>query len=292
MRADDTQRFHEIAVTVASDDADPVTNYIIENICGGILIEDDDGGRTVVKFYIPDNADVEHALAGLARYLNAVNPTYAHIHFDRKFIQSPDWIDAYKKSVTPILIGDSIVVKPPWDREAFGDRTEIIIEPKMAFGTGRHESTQGCLAELEILDLAGKRLLDVGCGSGILSVYAAKKGAVEVIGCDIDPIAVENSAENFTLNGVASICSVVDGTIDDVKTDRRFHVVVVNIIKSVILALMGKLRPRLNSGGIIILAGLLDQDRTDIEAALVQHGFGSYTVRENNGWLTFMGRLT
>lgn len=292
MQADDTQRFHEIAVTVVSDDADPVTNYIIENICGGILLEDDNGGRTVIKFYVPDNADVENALAGLTKYLNAVSPAYADIHFGRKSIQSPDWIDAYKKSVTPILIGDSIVVKPPWNQETFAGRTEIIIEPKMAFGTGRHESTQGCLAQLETLDLTGRRLLDVGCGSGILSIYAAKRGAAEVIGCDIDPIAVENSAENFILNGVASVCRVIGGTIDGVKSDERFHVIVVNIIKSVILSLMSKLKPRLVSGGNIILAGLLDQDRGDIHAALKQYGFESYTVREDNGWLTYMGSLT
>jgi len=234
MRADETQRFHEIAVTVASADADPVANYINESICEGLLLEDDEDGRTVIKFYIPDKTDINKSLQGLARYMKAIDPAYAGAAFRRTFIQSLDWIESYKRSVTPILIGDSIIVKPPWNQSTFAGRTEIIIEPKMAFGTGRHESTQGCLAQLEQLDLTGKRLLDVGCGTGILSIYAAKRGAGEVIGCDLDPIAVENSAENFVLNDVASVCSVIGGTIDAVRPDRRFDVIVVNIIKSVI----------------------------------------------------------
>lgn len=291
MRPDETQRFHEIAVTVAPADADPVANYIIENICGGLLLEDDDA-HTVIKFYVPDTVDVDSAMQGLARYMKAVDPAYAVVPFGMKIINSPDWIEAYKKSVTPIFIGDSIVVKPPWNKQTFEDRTEIIIEPKMAFGTGRHESTQGCLTHLEQIDLTGKRVLDVGCGSGILGIYAAKRGAGEVIGCDTDPIAIENSAENFVLNGVTAVCSVIGGEIDTIRPERRFDVIVVNIIKSVILSLISRTTSRLKSGGILILAGLLEHDRAEIDNALERHGFGSYAIRENNGWLTYMGSLT
>ncbi len=290
MQADETHRFHEIAVAVASADADPVSNYIIENICGGLLLEDNEA-RTIIKFYVPDTSDIDTPLRGLSRYLTAINPAYNGATFEIKFVESPDWIDAYKKSVIPILIGDTIVVKPPWNTEAFEGRTEIIIEPKMAFGTGRHESTQGCLAQLARIDLNGKRVLDVGCGSGILSIYAAIQGAEEVVGCDTDPIAVENSAENFALNSVTSVCRVTGGGIEAVASERHFDVIIVNIIKSVILSLMDHVRPRLASGGVLLLAGLLEQDRSEIGTALEQHGFRSYTVQETNGWLTFTGSL-
>lgn len=289
MRIDDTQRFHEIAVAVASNDVDPITNYITENICGGLLLEDLDDERTVVKFYVPDTVAVDKALESLARYMKDVDAAYTGVAFERKFIQSTDWIEAYKKSVTPILVGDSILVKPPWNRENFAGRTEIIIEPKMAFGTGRHESTRGCLAHLERLDLTGKRVLDVGCGSGILSIYAARRGAGEVIGCDTDPIAVENSSENFILNRVELVCRVIDGSIDKVPPGRPFDIVVVNIIKSVILSLMDQVKTCLTPDGIFILAGLLEQDRAEIDAALEHHGLSTRKISEDNGWLAYMG---
>jgi ribosomal protein L11 methyltransferase len=289
MRADETQRYHEIAVTVTPADADPVANYIVENICPGLLLEDDDEARTIIKFYVPDTSDIDATLRELARYLTAINPAYAGAAFGKKFIQSHDWIDAYKKSVTPILIGNTIVVKPPWNTETFEGRTEIIIEPKMAFGTGRHESTQGCLAQLAQIDLTGKRVLDVGCGSGILCIYAAMQGAGEVVGCDTDPIAVENSAENFILNDVASVCRIIDGGIEAVASERHFDVIVVNIIKSVILSLMDHVRPSLAPDGVLLLAGLLEQDRAEIRTALKHNGFRSDTVHETNGWLTFTG---
>ncbi len=292
MRADETQRFHEIAIAVAPADVDPVANYVVENISDGLLLEDGEDGRTVIKFYIPDKTNVDRALERLARYLKAIDAGYAGMAFGRKSIQSLDWIEAYKRSVTPIHIGDSIVVKPTWNRDTFAGRTEIVIEPKMAFGTGRHESTQGCLARLEQIDLSGKRVLDVGCGTGILSIYAAKRGAGRVIGCDIDPIAVENSAENFDLNGVASVCSVIGGTIDGIRPKRDFDIIVVNIIKAVILSMLGRIGPRLAPGGTIVLGGLLDQDRAEIDAALERHEYTGCTVHENNGWLTYMGSLT
>jgi ribosomal protein L11 methyltransferase len=288
METDEPQSFHEIAVTVRSADVDPVSNYIIENISGGLLLEDEEGVTgTTIKFYIAGGIEIGPLISGLRRYLTAVDPVYEAVDIHQRQVESLDWIDAYKKSTVPLMIGDAIVVKPPWNSAAFPDRIEIVLEPKMAFGTGRHESTQGCLAVLEGLDLSGRRVLDIGCGSGILCIYAAKRGACEAIGYDIDPLAVENSAENFELNGVESVCRALPGTIDDVQDRQPYDVIVVNIFKSAVVAMIGALKGRLAPGGTMILSGLLSQDCGKVETTLVQHGFDSFEIRDDNGWLTY-----
>lgn len=282
------QRYHEISVTVPSDDVEPVANYIIENIAGGLLLEDEEGDlHTTIKFYVANGVDVAAHLDGLKRYLVAVNPALADVALRQRNISNLDWIEAYRESVTPVVIGETIVVKPPWNTDPFPGKVEIIIEPKMAFGTGRHESTRGSLAEMEKLDLSGRSILDLGCGSGILGIYAARRGAAEVLGYDVDALAVENSTENFDINGVASVCRARIGSIDDVPEGRRFDVILVNIIKSVIVPIVGKLAGHLYPGGVLILAGLLDQDRQDIEAELMRHGLTSFSTRLENEWVTY-----
>jgi len=291
MVSNGAQYYQEISVTIPTVEVDPVSNYIIENVCGGLLLEDEDeASHTTIKFYVAEGADIAAHLAGLKKYLGAINPAHAKIEFGQKRIKDLDWIEAYKKSVEPVAIGDAIVIKPPWNDDSFPGQMEILIEPKMAFGTGRHESTRGCLAELERIDLTGKIVLDLGCGSGILGIYAAKKGAVEVLGYDIDPLAVENSIENFEINEVASVCRAYIGTVADVTEEKRFDVIVVNIIKSVIVPIIPDLKNHLVPGGAIILAGLLEQDRPEVEAALVKNNLDSFNIRTDNEWVTYSVR--
>jgi len=288
METDEPQSFREISVKVRSADVDPVSNYIIEHISGGLLLEDEEGvADTNIKFYVGDGIEIEPLLSGLRRYLTAVDPVYESTNIGQRQIENLDWIEAYKESTIPIMIGDTIVVKPPWNTDTFPDRIEIILEPKMAFGTGRHESTQGCLAVLEGLDLTGRRVLDIGCGSGILCIYAAKRGASEAAGYDIDPLAVENSTENFELNGVESVCRALHGTIDGVQGNRRYDMIIVNIFESVVVPIIGALKERLAPGGTMILSGFLSRDCSKVEAVLMQHGFDSFEIRDDNGWITY-----
>ncbi len=280
--------YHEISLTISSPDVEPVSDYIIENICGSLLLEDEDeDSRTTIRFYVADQVDVDSRVAGLSRYLAEINSNYESINLRRKRIKDLDWIEAYKKSVVPVLIGNSIVVKPPWDTETYSGRLEVLIEPKMAFGTGCHETTRGSLAMLEKVDLSSKTVLDLGCGSGVLSIYAAKRGAANVVGYDIDPLAIENSTENFAINEVEAKCRAYLGSLDDVPGDLRFDIIVVNIIKAVIVPIIGDLNERLNLGGVIILSGLLDQDREDIETALKAAGLNSFEIRHDNKWVTY-----
>jgi ribosomal protein L11 methyltransferase len=288
MGTDTARYYHEISLSLPSDEVDPVSNYIIENICGGLLLEDeDDNSHTTIRFYMAEEVDPDEKLGGLKKYLKAIDPSLAETEIRRRRIRDLDWIEAYRESVVPVMVGDSIVITPPWNREAFPGRVEIVIEPKMAFGTGRHESTRGSLAELERIDLSKKTILDLGCGSGVLSIFAAKRGAVEVIGYDIDPLAVENSGENFRINEVNAICISRQGSLEDVDDHPRFDVIVVNIIKSVIVPIIGDLKRRLAPGGKLILAGLLEQDKSEVEAALDKYDLNNFVTRCDSEWVTY-----
>ena len=287
-QTDQAADYREIAVEVPADEVELVGNYIIENIAGGLLLEDeDDSNSIVIKFYAAESARLDSTLDGLKAFLVRINPGHAGISFRQKPVKNLDWIEAYKKSVAPILIGNHIVIKPPWSDESFPGRVEVLIEPKMAFGTGRHETTQGCLATLQECDLAGKAVLDLGCGSGILGIFAALKGAASVSGYDIDPLAVDNSRENFVVNGVAAVCRADLGSIDSVNTERRFDVIIANIIKSAILPILKPMKRILAPQGILILSGLLRQDQEEIDAALRSCGWDQFAIRRDGEWLTY-----
>jgi len=140
-------------------------------------------------------------------------------------VEPKDWREYYR----PIEVGKNIIIVPPWeaDNKKFPNKELIVINPGKAFGTGLHESTQLCLELMEELDFKGKKVLDVGCGSGILSIYAAKQGAEKVVAVDIDPFAVEETIENSKANKVEEKIEAFQGSAKDV--DGTFDVVLANL---------------------------------------------------------------
>lgn len=290
--ATEPEWYYEISLPVESQDVDAVSNYIIENLSSGILLEEEDGTTsTVVRFYLGEEGELPGKLDGLMRYLAAIDDQYRDVTLKSKKITNLDWIDAYQKSVEPVLVGDSIVILAPWHDRAYPKRTEILLEPKMAFGTGRHESTRGCLMAMEALELSDKRVLDLGCGSGILGIYAALRGAALIDGYDIDPLAVDNSRENYRVNSVQAACTAHLGGIHTVAVEEKYDLVIVNIIKSVILPILPLIQSRTDSGGRIILSGLLVADREEIADALASYGMADYSILSDNEWITFTVRL-
>ena len=288
MASDQKQWHHEVSVPVRCIDVDAVSNYIIENISSGLLLEDEEGAQeTIIRFYVGGEIDLNEKLEGLKRYLNDIDSPDAVRRLSSRKKSNLDWIEAYKKSVEPVLVGHNIVIKAPWHETPFPGKTEIILEPKMAFGTGRHETTRSCLAALEKLVLNGATVLDLGCGSGILGVYAALRGAQAVIGYDNDPLAVENSRENYIVNGVADCSIALEGDINSIPTGRQFDIVVVNIIKEVILPILDKIKVYTKPGGSIVLSGLLKRDQTEIVAALKANRISNYDILPDNEWITF-----
>jgi ribosomal protein L11 methyltransferase len=288
MPADQKQWHHEVSIPVRAGDLDAVCNYIIENISGGLLLEDEDGAQeTIIRFYVAGEIDLNEKLAGLKGYLSDISAGDIVKRLSSKKISDLDWIESYKKSVEPVLVGENVVIKAPWHQTPFPGKTEIILEPKMAFGTGRHETTRSCLAALEKLDIKGAAVLDLGCGSGILGIFAALRGAREVVGYDTDPLAVENSRENYIINNVSDRCSAAEGDLNALPPGRQFDIVVVNIIKEVIIPILWEIKNRTRPGGMIILSGLLQRDQSALETAVKSHRMPQYNILYDNEWVTF-----
>lgn len=202
-----------------------------------------------------------------------------------------DWANAWKASYHPLHVGRRFWIVPAWERESIrseADALPIILDPGMAFGTGLHPSTQLCLCLMEEVVRPGSRVLDAGCGSGILSIAAVRLGAAQVDAFDIDPIAVRATQENAALNDLPIPVNVLvssgpdDGPLWAPSTGRRpaWDVILVNILPHVIIGLLDAgLHTYLAPGGVMILAGIIEEREPDVRTALAQHGL---TVRQRS----------
>ncbi|MCB9058782.1 MAG: 50S ribosomal protein L11 methyltransferase [Calditrichae bacterium] len=178
-------------------------------------------------------------------------------------VPSEDWTENWKKNFKPFRLGDKILIQPDWENLVPGEgETVITIAPKMAFGTGHHETTKLILQMLEKVVHPGMSVLDAGTGSAILAIYAAIKGANPVMAFDNDPLAIENALENCTLNNVTHVKAVC-AELKDIKAEP-YDLIVANINRNVLLDLAGPLKAYSKKTGWLILSGLLVTDREDI----------------------------
>lgn len=194
-----------------------------------------------------------------------------------------DWSERWKAGLEPVRVG-ALVVTPPW--LATGGADEIVIEPAQAFGTGHHETTAGCLAALQERRLAGARVLDVGTGSGVLAIAAARLGAAAVIAVDTDPLAVDAAASNAAANRVR--VDVRPGSAQDV--DGQFGTVLANLDTATLCALAGTLAARLGPDGILIASGVSNERAGEALAALRAAGLDT-TERAGAEWTMLTARL-
>jgi ribosomal protein L11 methyltransferase len=195
-------------------------------------------------------------------------------------VDDEDWLEAWKASVTPIRIG-RFLVRPTWSDASETDAITIALDPGMAFGTGLHPTTQQCLEAVSYLDLEGLRVLDVGTGSGILAIGAAKRGAREVVGVDTDPLSVRAASENAASNDVTLV--VRQGSAADVA--GTFDVVLANLVGSVIVDVAPHLRARLGPAGSLVTAGITTEAEPDVLAALAAQGLGIVDRDQRADWV-------
>lgn len=202
-----------------------------------------------------------------------------------------DWANNWKKYYHQVPVGDKLLIKPSWEdlEDEFKDRLIVEIDPGMAFGTGTHETTYMCLEALEKYVKDDDVVFDVGCGSGILGIAAAKLGAKEIVAVDLDEKCVETSIENAKLNGVSDKMEVHLGNLLDV-VDGTANIIISNIIAEIITGLVFDLREHLVPNGIFIASGIIEEKIQMVVDELERNEFEILDIKKKNGWSLIIGR--
>ncbi|MDQ7051614.1 MAG: 50S ribosomal protein L11 methyltransferase [candidate division KSB1 bacterium] len=210
----------------------------------------------------------------------------------RRFLEE-NWMENWKQYFQPIHIGDVLYVRPPWKPAAGDPWLDIVIEPKQAFGTGTHATTQLMLqAMAERRDRLPKEALDVGTGSGILAIAHTKlRRGSQVWGCDIDRAAIDNANENAEINGVAAQCHFLVGSVESFR-GRTFSLIYANLEKAIIRAILPDLQPLLQPDGEILFSGILASERDEVISLLGQHGLRIMDIRQKEEWLLMVTEKT
>ena len=257
------KRWLALSLLIPKGLAEPISNFLMEKGATGIEEVEEDFKRERLKVYFLQDGGEQKVVRSLRRYLKSlqeINPKLPHIETETASIPEQDWGENWKRFFKPLRVGSRFVVKPPWARIRL-KRGEIPIEmtPGMAFGTGTHATTKLCMESLEKrLKKRGLSVLDVGTGSGILSIAAGRLGAGEVLGIDIDQLAVEIARENVSRNQVSDTVRIKKGRIGDIR--KRFDLVVANLdfrsLKKMRMALIRHIKRQ----GFLILSGVLETE--------------------------------
>lgn len=303
----------EISLNVPAADLDFVSAQLIGNGVPGLVVEEEEEfrrfleenrqvwdyvddellermkGLSRIKLYVTDDADGKQQLK---RYLEGVTLPYEQIP-----LKEHDWAHSWQKYYHPLEIGKRLFIVPEWERDAAvpAGRTPVVLNPGLTFGTGSHASTQLCLEGVEEHVAPGGFVLDLGCGSGILSIAALCLGAAHATAVDIDPKAVGIAYENAAFNGIGKDRYLVragdilaDQSLFAEFAQRRYQLVLANIVADVIIPLAKPARALLEPDGVFLCSGIIDSRSDEVRIALEQSGFAIAEKKEKNGWVAFV----
>ncbi|PWB54581.1 MAG: 50S ribosomal protein L11 methyltransferase [Anaerolineales bacterium] len=302
----------EVSLTLNGELAEAVAEVLARYLPDGVVIEStavragpaDENGETVgplrVCGYIPADESLEDTRQKIEQglwYLGRISPIPEP---EFKIIQEVNWMEAWKEHYHPIPIGNKLIIQPAWIPVQDNTRIPVRIDLGMAFGTGTHPTTQLCLALAEDY-LASQahpahiRIIDIGCGSGILSIAGLLLGAEKALGVDIDAEAYRSSAENAALNEVSNRLELGVGSVNEVIAGKfgihQAQLVFANILAPILIQLLDQgLGELVMDGGCIILSGILVEQGQEMQDALIQHGFPFIEQRQIGDWLAFSAR--
>jgi ribosomal protein L11 methyltransferase len=243
------------------------------------FVETDEG----LDAFIQHSLFEEDALKNLQRkYESQVRIQYTFAQTEQK-----NWNEEWEKSFQPIQIGDSCIVRASFHTISQAYPYEIIINPKMSFGTGHHETTALMLENQLEISHQGKQVLDIGCGTGILSIMACKREATAVDAFDIDEWAVENTQENFAINHCEQ-ASVQQGTVKDVRLKDEYDIILANINRNVLLQEIPTYASLLANNGYLMVSGFYEKDMADIEKVAVTQNLSKKTKKAKNEWASLV----
>ena len=245
--------------------------------------------ETTITVYLPDNRQGRDGLAairGMLERLKAADTEkeWGRLECSLSGVKEEDWATAWKKYYKPVTIGKKLIICPSWEECDPAGRIMMRLDPGMAFGTGTHETTRLCLEALEDAVSEGLSVLDIGCGSGILSIGALLLGAGSALGVDIDQIAVNSARENAALNGVSDRARFLCGNLAD-RVDGTYDIICANIVADIILLLAPGVPRLLKPGGRFIVSGIIGERESEVTDALVRLGFTQHERRGENGWV-------
>lgn len=279
-------RWAEINIEAGPEARDAVAQVLRGVGCDGVVIRDTAAPPTVAG-YLPVDDRLEKRLDDLQASLSGLSGfgiVGAGTELTLRYVEEDDWANAWKAYFKPLRVGRNLVVTPPWETPELGlDDVPIVVDPGMAFGTGSHPTTQLCLIALEDLVRPGMRVADVGTGSGILAIAAAKLGASYVIGTDIDPLAAQIARVNAGINGV-------DIHAQEELPSGAYDIVVANILADVIIGLKEELASLTAPDGLLIASGIIDVREEDVRVAIESVGFTLVKVQQQAEWVALILR--
>ena len=280
-------RYWELTVAVPDEASEGLTNFVWELGALGVVEDERPGERARLRAFFPDAHDTSSLPARVQQYLDGLRalgfsggggPQLAPI-------ADEDWAEAWRAHFSPMEVGRSLLVTPPWQQPAPNGRHLVCIEPGRAFGTGQHGSTSGCLQLIEAVVERDRpaRALDIGTGSGILAIAAVKLGVGSVTAIDTDPDAVSAAAGNAARNDMAER---VHACVADVETFATppAPLVVANLLAAAHHRLGERYRAFMAPGAALILGGILDAERDGVVAALAGCGFRARHALSVEGW--------
>lgn len=310
-------KWQEIKIIVDRGGADAVTDIFYEAGAGGVVVEDplayleyveqklwdyyelpesQEGlteDQVMIKAYLPQDYRLATRLEEVmlaVEVLKTENLPGCQIEVKLTQVEEEDWANSWKAFYKPEKVGERILIKPSWENyQAEPNDLVIELDPGMAFGTGTHATTVMCLRRLEQVIKGGEKVYDVGCGSGVLGIAAAKLGAGEVLAVDLDTTAVTVAQSNVSTNGVASVVAVREGNLLDVAQEPA-DVVVANIIADIIIHVIPDVGKKLKPGGLFISSGIIDDRAEEVLENLQRAGFEAIEQDTMGSWVAYTAR--
>lgn len=241
--------------------------------------------RTIVSVsaFVPDDKSPAESVSFIKERLSADSVPF---ELELSGVSEEDWADSWKQYYKPIKTGNKIVIVPVWEKyEKKDGEITVLMDPGMAFGTGTHETTRLCAALLEKYTKNDSKMLDVGCGSGILAICASKLGAGSCFACDIDPVSVRIAAENAEINQTANVkCAVSDLLSNVEKVDGGYDICTANIVADIIIRLAPDIGEYLSDDAVLIVSGIIVERADETVMALRGAGFEVFDDVRENGW--------
>ncbi len=291
MDTKETQSWLEVSVVVDYEAAEAVAEVLSRYAPQGVAIDLGNEAEvvTVKAYLIADETleerqrKVEESLWHLGQIWPVPEPTF-------RSVLEEDWVGAWKDSIPVLKLGERIVVKPSWrNYDPAPDDVVLEMDPGLAFGTGLHPTTQLCVEALEGSVRPGMRVLDLGTGTGVLALIAAKLGAVEIVAVDNDVNAVVVARRNARHNDVAHAIRFVHGSLDDVS--GAYELVVVNILAPVIIKMVAEgLVARVQTGGKLVTSGILEEQADEVREALQAAGLHIVSRRQKGDWVSLISK--